>query len=172
MKILFAVNPGGLGHATRCLAIIELLKKKLRRSQIEVISGNSSAELFQARDYSVHDLYRFVPYTIIKGKMRFHSIWFLRYSLRYMKEKEAAQKIVEQFKPDLIISDQDLAIIPSASELRIPIIYMTDVLGVAFAKNPISRLWENYLNNSLTNLINICDLVLMPVEGKSKGKIS
>ncbi|HIK00651.1 TPA: hypothetical protein H1016_03870 [archaeon] len=170
MKILFSVNPGGLGHATRSLAIAELLKKKLRRAQIEIITGNSSAELFRAHTFKVHDLYRFVPYTIINGKMRFHSIWFLRYALRYMKEKNSARKIVEQFKPTLIINDQDLAIIPSALELKIPIIYITDVLGIAFAKNPISQIWENYLNNALTNLINSCDLVLMPLEGKSHGK--
>ncbi len=171
MKILFCVNPGGLGHATRSLAIAEALKTKISGLHFEIISGNSSAEFFRKHKYKVHNLYSFVPYTIIDGKMRFHSLWYFRYALRYLKEKNLAKGIVEKFKPDLILSDQDLAVIPIAVQRSIPVIYITDILGIAFAQNPVSQAWENYLNTSLTKLINSCDLVLMPVSGKSKGKI-
>ncbi len=105
MRILVAVLNWGLGHATRCIPLIEDLKQK----GIEVVIA-SDGEALAFLSQRFHEL----PAAVLPSyNIRYHSksmVWNMVRSLpRILKaieeENKATEKLIEQYDIDAIISD-------------------------------------------------------------------
>lgn len=105
MRILIAVLNWGLGHASRCIPVIE----RLRQTGVDVVIA-SDGEALAFLNQRFPDL----PAAILPSyNIRYHSksmVWNMARSLpRILKaieaEKEATEKLFEQYDIDAIISD-------------------------------------------------------------------
>lgn len=105
MRILVAVLNWGLGHATRCIPLIESLKQK---GAEVIIASDGEALAFLSQRFP--DL----PAAVLPSyNIRYHSknmVWNMMRSLpRILKaiedEKSATEKLIEQYDIDAIISD-------------------------------------------------------------------
>ena len=115
MRILFSVNGIGWGQATRSLAIA----KKLN-GNIKFVSWGESYNFLRkhVRNVSKIEWYK------LKGKFLVDNLLVMSDMLKNLNLNFAAvkkmRKIVEKFKPDIIISDTDLFSLDAANYHGIP----------------------------------------------------
>lgn len=105
MRILVAVLNWGLGHATRCIPLIDALRQK---GVDVVIASDGDALTFLRLRFPE------LPFSTLPSyNIRYHSknmVWNMMRSLPHIlkaieEEKEATEKLIEQFDIDAIISD-------------------------------------------------------------------
>ncbi|MFH0875946.1 MAG: glycosyltransferase family protein [archaeon] len=116
MKILFAVNSVGLGHATRCVPLIEGLIEK--KNEVTILSsfralqflkeefGSKVTSYFDVKDYAT------IPELFAKGKFTINEFIVKSPKLMkdFLKEQRQFNKISKKFKYDRIISDSRFGI--------------------------------------------------------------
>lgn len=104
-RVLVAVLHWGLGHATRCIPIIDHL---LSKGKIVAIAGDSESLKFLKRRYPKLKSFDLPSYNITYDND--HMAWSMAKQLpkiyrTYKREYKVTQGIVNEWKPDTIISD-------------------------------------------------------------------
>ncbi|MBM2852707.1 MAG: UDP-glucuronosyltransferase, partial [Candidatus Nitrosotenuis sp.] len=77
---------------------------------------------------------------------------------------------VKKEKPKIIISDEDFASLTIAQQNKIPSILITDILETKFTGG-IGSFIEKKMNQSMKNIIQKCDVVIMPEFGQDQDNI-
>jgi len=165
-KILFFCSPIGLGHATRDLAIIN----QLNLESCKIYSGSSSIEFFQKNDVQAHDIYVPPRFEVESGKLEKSLKWLWSYYKYYKNCKEIAKRIIDEEKPDLIISDEDFASIAIAQEEKIQNIIITDILETRFTSG-FGGMIEKKMNKTMQNMLRKADRVIIPEIGQNQDNI-
>ncbi len=135
-KTIIAPLNWGLGHATRCIPIIDYL---LNQGSEVVIASDGNAKAFLEKEYPSLKSYELPAYNITyKQKKIEHSVLLQtpKIAKAILAEKEFAKRIRDEEKPDLIISDNRLGF--RANE--VPSIYMTHQLKLLSDSHVFSRL--------------------------------
>ena len=115
MKILFSVNGIGWGQATRSLAIAKKINGK-----VKFVSWGEGYKFLKkyAKDVSKIEWYK------LKGEFLIDDLLVMSYMIRNVNLVFEAinkmKKIVNKFKPDIIISDLDVISLEVASSYGIP----------------------------------------------------
>jgi UDP-N-acetylglucosamine--N-acetylmuramyl-(pentapeptide) pyrophosphoryl-undecaprenol N-acetylglucosamine transferase len=162
--ITFFTSPIGLGHATRDIAIADMLK-----TDIAFVSGEGAADLIAKRGYSVTDIYRPKKFIIESGRLQQSFRWLMNYYSYYKKCKVIAKEILKK-SPDLIVSDEDFASIAVGEEMGRRRILITDVTETHFTKGPISLI-EKKMNKNMQKMMQTCDCVIIPDSGTDQGNV-
>lgn len=165
-KIGFFCSPIGLGHATRDVAVARLLDK----FKVTFVSGNAAARLISECGFSVRDLYRPPRFDVRNGALQNSSRWLWQYYKYYKECKKIAERIIEDQKPEIIISDEDFASLSVAHRRKIPTILITDILQTRFTGG-LASIIEKRMNSSMSRIMQRCDAVIMPESGKDEGNI-
>lgn len=165
-EIGFFSSPIGLGHATRDIAIAEFLDK----STTKFVTGNGAAKMLSEYGYSVNDDYTPPRFDVQNGALKGSLKWLWRYYQYYKDCKEIAQKFVIEKKPKMIVSDEDFASLTISQQKNIPTILITDVLQTNFTKG-IGAFIEKKMNQSMKDIIEKCNVVIMPELGDDTGNI-
>lgn len=165
--LVFFSSPIGLGHATRDVAISQNLDGITKK----FVSGGAASQLILQNGFDVDKLYRPPPFQIENGNLKHPLKWMFRYYSYYKECKVISSQILETWSPKLVISDEDFASLVVAQEKRIKTILVTDILETKFAKG-IGSIIENQMNKSMKKIIEKCDLVIMPENGKDEGNIA
>jgi UDP-N-acetylglucosamine--N-acetylmuramyl-(pentapeptide) pyrophosphoryl-undecaprenol N-acetylglucosamine transferase len=165
-KIAFFSSPIGLGHTTRDIAIAQYLDK----NSIKFISGEGGAKLFLEYGFDIQDLYHPPPFVINQGKLQNPLNWLFKYYLYYKECKTISSNIIEKEKPNLIVSDEDFASLAIGQGKKLKTILITDILETRFASG-IGSLIEKKMNHSMKEIIQKCDLVILPENGPNEGNI-
>ncbi|MEC7711369.1 MAG: glycosyltransferase [Thermoproteota archaeon] len=165
-KILFFCSPIGLGHATRDLAIIN----QLNLESCKVYSGSSSIEFFRKNDVQAHDIYVPPRFEVESGKLEKSLKWLWSYYKYYKNCKEIAKRIIDEEKPDLIISDEDFASIAIAQEEKIQNIIITDILETRFTSG-FGGMIEKKMNKTMQDMLRKADRVIIPEIGENHDNI-
>ncbi len=105
-----------------------------------------------------------------KGYFRHRLLWLIDYLLYYKECKVKASKLIDEYKPRLIISDEDFASIAVAKSKGIKSVLVTDVFESRFL-NSITSILEVVLNRALNRIIDGTDLVLVPMHGEDNGNV-
>jgi len=165
-KIAFFSSPIGLGHTTRDIAIAQYLDK----NSIKFISGEGGAKLFLEYGFDIQDLYHPPSFVINQGKLQNPLNWLFKYYSYYKECKAISSNIIEKEKPNLIVSDEDFASLAIGQRKKLKTILITDILETRFASG-IGSLIEKKMNHSMKEIIQKCDLVILPENGPNEGNI-
>ena len=165
-EIVFFCSPIGLGHATRDLAIINELKLE----SCKIFSGSSAIEFFQKNNVQVYDVYSPPKFEVQNGKLEKSLRWLWDYYKYYKKCKEISNQIINDEKPNLIISDEDFASIAIAQEKGISNIIITDILETKFTSG-FGGMIEKKMNKTMQEMLNKANRVIIPELGENQNNI-
>ena len=165
-EIVFFCSPIGLGHATRDLAIINELKLE----SCKIFSGSSAIEFFQKNNVQAYDVYSPPEFKVQNGKLEKSLRWLWDYYKYYKKCKEIANQIINDEKPDLIISDEDFASIAIAQEKGISNIIITDILETKFTSG-FGGIVEKKMNRTMQEMLKKANRVIIPELGVNQNNI-
>jgi UDP-N-acetylglucosamine--N-acetylmuramyl-(pentapeptide) pyrophosphoryl-undecaprenol N-acetylglucosamine transferase len=166
-EIVFFSSPIGLGHATRDIAIAQYLDK----NSTKFISGEGGSKLFSEYGFDIEDLYHPPPFAINQGKLQNPLNWLFKYYSYYKKCKTISSNIIEKEKPNLIVSDEDFASLTIGQRGKLKTVLITDILETRFVSG-IGSLIEKKMNRSMKEIIQRCDLVILPENGPNEGNIT
>ncbi len=126
MKVLFSVNGIGLGHATRSLAVANAFRK----ADILFISFGEGYN-FLRKHYPTKK----VEWFSMEGKFSIEVfdtfLKILASSDSHKKSKEKIKRIIEKFKPDVIISDSEIMALDIGYNLGIPTFSISNLYSVS-----------------------------------------
>jgi len=165
-EIVFFSSPIGLGHATRDIAIAQYLDK----NSIKFISGEGGIKLFSEYGFDIKNVYNPPPFSVNQGKLQNPLSWLFKYYSYYKECKVISSNILEKEKPNLIVSDEDFASLTIGQEKKLRTILITDILETRFSHG-IGSLIEKKMNHSMKNIIQKCDLVILPENGPNEDNI-
>jgi UDP-N-acetylglucosamine--N-acetylmuramyl-(pentapeptide) pyrophosphoryl-undecaprenol N-acetylglucosamine transferase len=166
LDLVFFSSPIGLGHATRDVAISQNLDNISKR----FVSGGAASSLILQNGSEVDDLYNPPTFQVEDGKLRQPLKWLFKYYSYYKECKTASSKILKTYNPRLVTSDEDFASLVVAQEMGIKTILVTDILKTNFARG-IGSIIERQMNKSMKNIIEKCDLVILPENGKNEDNL-
>lgn len=162
----FFVSPIGLGHATRDIAIAE----NFRDNSLKFVTGNGAAKIIKNSNFEVEDLYKPPNFMVKNGILQSPAKWLWNYYQYYKECKKISKKIIQNDKPNLVVSDEDFASLTVAQENKIPTVLITDILETHFV-NGFGSFIEKKMNKSMKNIIQKCDLVILPETGEDHKNI-
>ncbi len=167
MKILdFFSSPIGLGHVTRDIAIVNYFQN----DSINFVTGGGAAKILKNLEYSVSDKYNPPSFEIKNGTLQNSTKWLWDYYKYYKECKNISRIVLNAENPNLVISDEDFASLSIAQEMKIPSVLITDVLKTKFTKGVVSII-EKKMNKSMQKIIEKCDVVIIPENGKNEDNI-
>src|SRR5574340_197616 len=166
LDLVFFSSPIGLGHATRDIAISQNLDKMSKR----FVSGGAASTIISQNGFNVDNLYSPPIFQVENGKLQRPLKWLFKYYTYYKECKTISSQILQTYHPRLVVSDEDFASLVVAQETGIKTILVTDILKTNFAKG-IGSIIERQMNKSMKNIIEKCDLVILPENGKSEDNL-
>lgn len=164
--LVFFTSPIGLGHATRDVAISQHLGEISKK----FVSGKGAYKLLSEYGLDSDDLYVPPPFRVDNGRLSSPLRWLFSYVSYYNRCKKISEKVIERQRPSLVVSDEDFASLVVAQKHHIKTILVTDILETSFAKG-IGSIIEKKMNKSMKDIIQKCDLVIVPEAGQSHGNI-
>ncbi len=162
LKIIYAVSPIGLGHASRSVAIASRLSKM--GVDIKFFTGESAVGFLKSYGFEVEAFHEKVPLFKVNDKGEFHGItrWMINYVRFYKRTKKKVFSRLPKENFDAIISDEDFAFGVYAIEMGIKLAFVTDLIQTNFAKNWIARKIENRTNAWFKQFYERCPLTIVP----------
>jgi len=162
----FFSSPIGLGHVTRDIAIVN----NFENIPINFVTGSGAAKILKNLDFKVQDVYNPPSFIVENGTLKNPAKWLWNYYQYYKDCKKISQKILQEVKPNLVISDEDFASLTVAQKMKIPTVLVTDVLETHFTKGLVSFI-EKKMNKSMLGIIKKCDIVILPENGNDQDNI-
>ena len=166
LDLVFFASPIGLGHATRDVAVSQYLADVSKK----FVSGNAATNLIMQYGFDVEDLYRPPNFEIEDGHLKQPLKWLFRYYSYYRECKKISSQVLEKHSPNLVVSDEDFSSLVVSQEKGIKTVLLTDILETNFAKG-VGSFIEKRMNKSMKGIIQKCDLVIMPENGKNEDNI-
>ena len=156
----FFSSPIGLGHVTRDIAIVN----NFENISTNFVSGSGAAKILKKLDYKVQDVYNPPSFIIENGTLKNPAKWLWNYYQYYRDCKNISEELLQNHKPDLVISDEDFASLTVAQNIKTPTVLVTDVFETHFTKG-IASFIEKKMNKSMQEIIKKCDVVIFPGNG-------
>ena len=162
----FFSSPIGLGHVTRDVAIASNFENVVTN----FVTGGGAAKILRNLDFKVYDAYNPPSFIIQEGALKNQARWLWNYYQYYKDCKKISQKILQMDNPDMVISDEDFASLSNAQNVKIRTVLITDVLETRFT-NGFASFIEKKMNKSMQNMIEKCDVVIIPETGDDQNNI-
>ncbi len=159
-------SPIGLGHVTRDIAVVD----EFHNMNSKFITGAGASKILEKLRMKVKNVYNPPEFNVESGKLKNSAKWLWRYYQYYKECKEISKKIIDEDKPELIISDEDFASLSVAQQNKITNVLITDILETKFTSG-FSSIIEKKMNKSMKNMIEKSDLVIIPENGDNDGNI-
>jgi len=167
MNVLdFFSSPIGLGHVTRDIAIASNFENVVTN----FVTGSVAAKILRNLNFKVCDAYDPPSFIIQDGALKNQARWLWNYYHYYKDCKKISQKILQTDNPDMVISDEDFASLSNAQNMKIRTVLITDILETRFTKGFASFI-EKKMNKSMQNMIEKCDVVIIPETGDDQNNI-
>ncbi len=166
LDVGFFCSPIGLGHATRDIAIAQCFDD----ISAKFVTGDGAAKLFSEYGFSVNDSYAPPRFKVEKGSLQKSLRWLFTYYQYYKECRIIAEEFLQKEEPGLIVSDEDFASLATAQQNKIPSILITDILETRFTRG-IGSLIEKKMNRSMRDIVQKCDVVIMPELGRDQDNI-
>ncbi len=162
----FFSSPIGLGHVTRDIAIVN----NFENISTKFVTGSGAGKILENLKFEVENVYRPPQFNVEKGVLTNSTKWLWNYFQYYKDCKKISNRIIETDNPNLVLSDEDFASLTVAQNKKIPTVLITDILETKFTKG-FSSFIEKKMNKSMKEIINKCNVVILPEEGVDEGHI-
>lgn len=162
----FFSSPIGLGHVTRDIAIAN----NFENIATKFVTGSGAAKILKNLDFKVEDVYIPPQFIIEDGKLKNSTKWLWSYYQYYKRCKKISEKIIQEDKPRLVVSDEDFASLTIAQNKKIPTVLITDIIQTSFV-NGITSFIEKKMNKSMQKIMKNCDTVIIPENGPDEENI-
>ena len=159
-------SPIGLGHVTRDIAVVD----EFHNMNSKFITGAGASKILEKLKMKVENVYNPPEFNVEAGELKNSAKWLWRYYQYYKECKEISKKIIDEDKPELIISDEDFASLSVAQQNKITNVLITDILETKFTSG-FSSIIEKKMNKSMKSMIEKSDLVIIPENGDNDGNI-
>ncbi len=166
VELDFFCSPIGLGHATRDIAIVN----NFTDLTFKFVTGSGASKIIKNSNFEVEDLYHPPNFMVENGSLKSPAKWLWNYYQYYNKCKKISNRVIQSDNPNLIISDEDFASLTVAQEKKIPTVLITDILETHFVKG-FGSFIEKKMNKSMQNIIQKCDIVIIPELGDDEENI-
>ena len=168
--ILFFSSPIGLGHATRDAAIAGALldEEAGGRAGVRFASGGAAASLLASHGFDADDIYRPPRFDVRGGALVRAGAWLASYYLYYRRCVRAARRLILQYRPRTVVSDEDFASLSVAQRAGIPAVLVTDVHETRFCRGWPGSLVESRMNTAMRRIVSRCDAVVAPLAPEAK----
>jgi len=166
IDVEFFSSPIGLGHVTRDIAIVEFFEN----ISTNFVTGKGAFQILKNLDFNVYDVYNPPSFNVKNGSLTKSTKWLWNYYQYYKDCKDISQKLISQDSPNLVISDEDFASLSVAQDKKIPSVLITDILETRFTGG-FASLIEKKMNKSMKQIIDQCDVVIIPDFGVDKENI-
>lgn len=170
-RILYAVSPIGLGHASRAAAIALKARSIGRPPPIEFATGGPAVDFLRSYGFAVHDVVSEPVPTEHTGEMKFATLWYLRYWFGYRSTTKRMRELVRRTEPSLIVGDEEFSSVSLAIALGIPHVMISDELELGFARGPLAREVERRVGEWYKDLQRRAAHILVPDSGKDEGNV-
>jgi UDP-N-acetylglucosamine--N-acetylmuramyl-(pentapeptide) pyrophosphoryl-undecaprenol N-acetylglucosamine transferase len=159
-RILYAVSPIGLGHASRAAAVGVKLKEK--GLEAEFATGGNAVSFLKSYGFTVHDIVTEPTPSERNGTMRYPALWYIRYWSGYRSTKSRMLELMGRLKPELVVGDEEFSSVSLALEGKIKHAMVSDELELGFARSPLSRYIEHRVSRWYTALQESVSNILVP----------
>lgn len=168
--ILFFSSPIGLGHATRDAAIAGALLdgEGGSRTSVRFASGGAAASLLASHGFDADDAYSPPRFDVRGGALVRAGAWLASYYLYYKRCVRAARRLILQYRPRTVVSDEDFASLSVAQRAGIPTVLVTDVFETRFCRGWPGSLAESRMNAEMRRIVSRCDAVVAPLDSGPK----
>ena len=166
VDVSFFCSPIGLGHATRDIAIAE----NFVDISTSFVTGLGAATMLSEYGFHVENVYHPPNFIVKDGSLDKPLRWLWSYYKYYRECKNISSQFIEKDSPKMVISDEDFASLSISQASKIPSILITDILETRFTKGIVSLI-EKKMNRSMKKIIEKCDVVILPENGKDEGNI-
>jgi UDP-N-acetylglucosamine--N-acetylmuramyl-(pentapeptide) pyrophosphoryl-undecaprenol N-acetylglucosamine transferase len=166
-RILYGVSPIGLGHATRASAVMEMMKSA--GADVLAASGGYAAQFLRDRGCRVEDVIREPVPSVVGGEMKWATLWYLKYWRGYRRSRKAMEGLIDRFRPDLVVGDEEFSGVSVAMQRKLNHALMTDELELGFARSVGAKTIESRVLRWYQNLVNDATVVVIPDEGQDNG---
>jgi len=168
-RILYGVSPIGFGHASRAVAV----GLKMRDKSLEPIfaTGGPAVDFLRSYGFTVHDVVTEPVPSESRGEMKRAAVWYLRYWLGYRSSRKAMLGLIEEFRPDLVVGDEEFASVSLALQKGLPHALISDELELGFARGFVSRRVESKAEEWYANLQRSVAHLLVPSFGRDEGNV-
>ena len=168
-KILYGISSIGLGHATRSIEIVRILRQS--RADVLLISGGRPVEFIREEGLAVHDVVSDPVPRVVKGEMKDTFLWYVRSWLAFRETKSRVQPLFDEFRPDLVVGDEEFTCVSLALERAAPAVFVSDELELGFARGLLARYLEKKVLRWYKSLQSRVNLLIVPDIGADEGNI-
>jgi|GEM_PF-2685404 len=168
-RILFSVYGYGLGHATRCHAIINLLKK--RRVSMRLTASDNAYDYFKSKGYTPKRI-RSVAIGSTNTSFSWLNTLFANIDLPFnlINDYYAFKKICSNYSPNVVVSDTEPISLVYASVNRVPSVFISNILPILSeydklpvkVKNPKTDSQLAVITALVNNVLKNCRRVISP----------
>ena len=163
MKILITTCGVGIGHASRDLALAELLEQN--QHQIEFASYAAGYNYYKKNNRKVHKLPQ-MNFQQQDGELKIEETVKESKDIpfTFIKTMYKEARIIRKIKPDLILADSDYSSPITAKFLNIPCYIITNDLTFGFSKNTNTSIkyFEKSIRKFITEITRGCQKILIP----------
>ena len=166
-RILYGVSPIGLGHATRSSVLAESLRRS--GAEVRLFSGGKAAEFLAAQGFEVDDIVDDAVPRVSNGEMSMVALWYVRSWLANGRNVRRAEKLFEEYRPDLVVCDEEFSGMIVASRRGNRRVFIADELDLGFARTWLARVIEGRVGRWYSKLQASVDLLIVPEVGEDVG---
>lgn len=159
-RILYAVSPIGLGHASRAAAVGMKLKEK--GLEPEFATGGNAVRFLRSYGFTAHDIVTEPTPSEKNGTMRYPALWYIRYWSGYRSTKSRMLELMGRLKPELVVGDEEFSSVSLALEEKVKHAMVSDELELGFARSSLSRYIERKVSRWYTTLQESVSNILVP----------
>ena len=166
-RILYGVSPIGLGHATRAVSVGTLLAES--GADVRFVIGSAAADCLRSYGFNVDDAVSEPVLEVDSGEMKNATSWYFRYWVGYRRTKKLVARIIDDWKPDIVVGDEEFSSVALALERGIPHALIADELELEFARTWLARMVERRVSGWYSDLQRRVSLLIIPEEGGDSG---
>lgn len=136
------------------------------------MTGGPASSLLKGHGFEVADVYRPPAFHIKDGRLLSSGMWLIKYYAYYKKCKKIAARLIKKQNPEMVVADEDMAALIAAeySGTEMPRVLITDILESRFTGR-VAGIMERRMNGAMRNIMNKCDIVIMPQDGTDRGNL-
>ncbi len=145
------------------------LELKAAGAEVLFASGGNALDYLAGAGFSARGAASEPVPAVAGGEMKRASLWYVKYWLEHRRSRSAVAKLADEFRPDLVVGDEEFAGVSVAIERGIRHALVTDELELGFARSRHAKVIEARAARWYAKLLESSEVVIIPDFGDDSG---